>query len=353
MYVGDTIEIDTGSAVETRKIASIGTAAGYTTTFWLPLPDGPVITLPAGSTSVPFTGGGRGGFGGGGGFAVEVGQKLGIGYGATYPVVANTVEKYEVVTVTEAGKPGTYPGRRRSWSARASALSALHCRSGWGTRRPKSPPWWRGCARCCWTRPVSSPTRPLCRCSIRAGDGPSRATFGRLRATIGRGRGSAAGGGLQLRAWPGPYPRQYTARRLPRHPPVRRLRRLQEVWRLQVRRSACYAGLLLEPRAPGFLRSGQGQGADRDRGAGADCGTLRNRGAYPCQQRRREAPVRQAESKPLVADLHAWFEAQIAKLPARGPTAEAIGYALSHWDGLTRFLRTGALNLTPTVLSVP
>ena len=44
---------------------------------------------------------------GGGGFAAEVGQKLGLGYGGTYPAVANTVEKYEVVTVTEVGKPGT------------------------------------------------------------------------------------------------------------------------------------------------------------------------------------------------------------------------------------------------------
>ncbi|HEY5042139.1 MAG TPA: arabinofuranosidase catalytic domain-containing protein [Verrucomicrobiae bacterium] len=108
MNVGDTIQIDTGSAVETRKIASIGTAAGNSTTLWQPLPDGPVITIPPGSTSVPFTSAG-GGFGGrgGGGTAFEVGQKLGLGYGATQPAVANTVEKYEVVTVTEVGKPGT------------------------------------------------------------------------------------------------------------------------------------------------------------------------------------------------------------------------------------------------------
>jgi len=106
MNVGDTIEIDTGSAVETRKIAGIGTAAGNSTTVWQPLPDGPVITIPAGSTNVPFTGAG-GGFGGGGGFAVEVGQKIGIGYGATYPTVAKAVEQYEVVTVAAVGKPGT------------------------------------------------------------------------------------------------------------------------------------------------------------------------------------------------------------------------------------------------------
>jgi hypothetical protein len=55
--------------------------------------------------------------------------------------------------------------------------------------------------------------------------------------------------------------------------------------------------------------------------------------------------VRQVESKPLVADLHVWFEVQIAKLPARGPTAEAIGYALRHWDGLKRFLEDGRIEL--------
>ena len=104
MNVGDTVEIDTGSGVETHKIASLGTAAGGTTTLWQPLPDGPVITILAGAKNVPFTGSGRG-FGGG--FAIEVGQKLGIGYGATFPAVANTIEKYEIVTVTAVGKPGT------------------------------------------------------------------------------------------------------------------------------------------------------------------------------------------------------------------------------------------------------
>ncbi|MBV8578156.1 MAG: transposase [Acetobacteraceae bacterium] len=47
----------------------------------------------------------------------------------------------------------------------------------------------------------------------------------------------------------------------------------------------------------------------------------------------------------MVADLRVWFEVQIAKLPARGPTAEAIGYALRHWDGLERFLEDGRIEL--------
>jgi transposase len=55
--------------------------------------------------------------------------------------------------------------------------------------------------------------------------------------------------------------------------------------------------------------------------------------------------LRQTESKSLVADLHVWFEARIAKLPARGPTAESIRYALNHWDGLERFLEDGRIEL--------
>jgi hypothetical protein len=115
MNVSDTIEIDTGSAVETRKIASVKTPApaaepaggrggfgggpggfGGPTTLLQPLPDGPVITIPVGSTSIPVTS--VAGF--------EVGQKMAIGYGATQPAVAREVEKYEVVTVTAVGKPG-------------------------------------------------------------------------------------------------------------------------------------------------------------------------------------------------------------------------------------------------------
>jgi non-reducing end alpha-L-arabinofuranosidase len=97
MKAGDTIEISTGSGMETRKIASIGTAATSSTTLWQPLPEGPVITIPEGSTNVPVTS--VAGF--------EVGQKIALGYGATYPAVAKAIEQYEVATVTAVGKPGT------------------------------------------------------------------------------------------------------------------------------------------------------------------------------------------------------------------------------------------------------
>jgi len=97
MNTGDTIRIDTGSGAETRKIASIGTAAGNNTTLWQPLPEGPVITIPASATNVPVTN--VNGF--------VAGEKIALGYGATYPAVAGTVEHYEVATITAVGKPGT------------------------------------------------------------------------------------------------------------------------------------------------------------------------------------------------------------------------------------------------------
>jgi hypothetical protein len=43
-----------------------------------------------------------------------VGEKIGIGYGATYPAVANDVEKYEVATVTESASRARKPIWRRT-----------------------------------------------------------------------------------------------------------------------------------------------------------------------------------------------------------------------------------------------
>ncbi|HYQ57795.1 MAG TPA: arabinofuranosidase catalytic domain-containing protein [Draconibacterium sp.] len=111
MSVGDEIEIGTGSTKETRTIASITTpeelqdmsqntrrrGTSGLTTVWQPMPDGPVVTFPAGSNSISVSS--VDGF--------EVGMKMAIGYGATYPVVNKHIEKYEVVTITEVGKPGT------------------------------------------------------------------------------------------------------------------------------------------------------------------------------------------------------------------------------------------------------
>jgi non-reducing end alpha-L-arabinofuranosidase len=97
MKAGDTVSIGTGLDAETRTILKLGTAASDHTTLWQPLPDGPVITIPIGATNVPVMN--TSGF--------EVGQKMALGYGATYPTVPGGEEKYEVVTVTAVGKQGT------------------------------------------------------------------------------------------------------------------------------------------------------------------------------------------------------------------------------------------------------
>jgi hypothetical protein len=96
MKAGDAVSINTGPNAELRKIVSLGTAADTPTTLWQPLPEGPVITIPAGSTNVPVTSTA--------GFAV--GEKIALGYGATYPAVARGEERYEVATVTAIGKAG-------------------------------------------------------------------------------------------------------------------------------------------------------------------------------------------------------------------------------------------------------
>lgn len=119
LSVGDEIEIGQGTMKETRKIAGISKPeakeestqrwffgrrpppeAGTPTTVWQPIPDGPVITIPKGSTNIPVESVAN----------FEVGQKMAIGYGATYPAVGQSVENYEVVTVIEVGKPG-----RQAW----------------------------------------------------------------------------------------------------------------------------------------------------------------------------------------------------------------------------------------------
>lgn len=97
MKAGDTIRIGIGADLETRRIANLGSAAGSATTVWQPLPDGPMIEIPAGSTNVPVASTT--------GFAV--GGKIALGYGAPSATTGRDVERYEIATVTSVGKPGT------------------------------------------------------------------------------------------------------------------------------------------------------------------------------------------------------------------------------------------------------
>jgi len=55
--------------------------------------------------------------------------------------------------------------------------------------------------------------------------------------------------------------------------------------------------------------------------------------------------VRQNKSKMLVAGLKTWLEHQLARVSAKAPIADEIRYGLNHWDGLTRFLDDGRIEL--------
>jgi transposase len=57
------------------------------------------------------------------------------------------------------------------------------------------------------------------------------------------------------------------------------------------------------------------------------------------------ANARQQRSKVLIDDFKPWLEAQLAKVSGKSPTAEAIRYALTRWDGLTFFLGDGLVEL--------
>jgi transposase len=72
--------------------------------------------------------------------------------------------------------------------------------------------------------------------------------------------------------------------------------------------------------------------------------TIRGRSA---EERR---AVRQGRSKPLVAALKAWLEHQLGRVSAKAPIAEEIGYGLNHWDGLTRFLDDGRIELDTNIV---
>jgi transposase len=70
------------------------------------------------------------------------------------------------------------------------------------------------------------------------------------------------------------------------------------------------------------------------------------RGHTACERR----AVRQEQSKPLVLELKRWFEQQLARVSGKSLIAEAIRYGLNHWDGLTRFLDDGRIELDTNIV---
>ena len=60
--------------------------------------------------------------------------------------------------------------------------------------------------------------------------------------------------------------------------------------------------------------------------------------------------VRQAQSKPLLADLKTWLQTQLARASAKSAIAVAIRYGFNHWDGLERFLEDGRIEIDSNVV---
>ena len=51
-----------------------------------------------------------------------------------------------------------------------------------------------------------------------------------------------------------------------------------------------------------------------------------------------------------MAELKTWLEQELRRLPGRSKLAEAIRYALRHWQGLVLFLEDGRLELDTNVI---
>jgi hypothetical protein len=87
-----------------------------------------------------------------------------------------------------------------------------------------------------------------------------------------------------------------------------------------------------------------------------------NRGALPAWRvtpdiRGRSAEerrvVRQQRSRPLADAFEQWLRARLTLISQKGKLADAIRYALSRWEGLTRFITMAASNSTTTPSSAP
>jgi transposase len=55
--------------------------------------------------------------------------------------------------------------------------------------------------------------------------------------------------------------------------------------------------------------------------------------------------VRQQKSRPLIDALEPWLRAKLGLISQKSKLAEAIRYALSRWEGLTRFIDDGRVEL--------
>jgi hypothetical protein len=60
--------------------------------------------------------------------------------------------------------------------------------------------------------------------------------------------------------------------------------------------------------------------------------------------------VRQDKSRPIIDHLEPWLRAKLALISQKTKLAEAIRYALSRWEGLSRFLDDGRIEIDSNVV---
>ena len=60
--------------------------------------------------------------------------------------------------------------------------------------------------------------------------------------------------------------------------------------------------------------------------------------------------LRQEKSRPVIDDLESWLRTKLGLISQKTKLAETIRYALSRWDGLTRFLDDGRIEIDSNVV---
>jgi transposase len=81
------------------------------------------------------------------------------------------------------------------------------------------------------------------------------------------------------------------------------------------------------------------------RGAAANRSSVQNRRRHPRKERGNRLNVRQAKTGPLLDQFKSCLEKTLPLVPGRSKMAEAIRYAVRHWDGLILFAGDGRIEM--------
>src|SRR6266571_613024 len=206
-----------------------------------------------------------------------------------------------------------------------------------------------GCANSFWPRARSRSMRPWRQCSIPAAAAPRKDTSGPSPVTTGRGAGRTrlpsptATLRVAARSTPSSCSSTIAAScNATDMPPTRAL----PTQHAAITLAFCWAHL--RRRFFDIAKDGSApiasEALERIAALYAIEKTIRGHTAF---ERR---AVRQEQSKPLVLELKRWFEQQLARVSGKSLIAEAIRYGLNHWDGLTRFLDDGRIELDTNIV---